>query len=67
MIKISLAAARVNAKLSQAEAAKKMHVSKNTLVNWEKGRIIPSFASLQTLSEIYGIPTDNIFLSNEST
>ena len=35
---ISLAAARVNAGLTQEAAAKKMSISKNTLVNWEKGK-----------------------------
>ena len=59
---ISLAAARVNAGLTQEAVAKKMKISKNTLVNWEKGKITPSFASLQALSHIYKIPTDNIFL-----
>lgn len=36
-LQISLAAARVNAGLTQEEVVKKMHISKNTLVNWEKG------------------------------
>lgn len=66
-IKITLAAARVNAKMTQAEVAEKMHVSKLTIINWENDRIIPSFASLQMLSSIYGIPVDNIFLRTEST
>lgn len=35
--KISLAAARVNAGLTQDEVAKRMHVSKTTILNWEKG------------------------------
>lgn len=64
---ISLAAARVNAGLTQEAVAKKMKISKNTLVNWEKGKIAPSFASLQALSHIYKIPTDNIFLPTKST
>lgn len=36
-LQISLAAARVNAGLTQEEVAKNMKISKNTLVNWEKG------------------------------
>ena len=33
--KISMAAARVNAKLTQSEVAEIMKVSKQTIVNWE--------------------------------
>ena len=66
-IQISLAAARVNAGLTQDEVAKKMRVSKCTLVNWEKGKSTPSFASLQALSCLYNMPTDNIFLLIKST
>lgn len=61
-IKISLAAARVNARLTQEEVAKKMHVSKKTIINWEKGVVVPSFATINALSDIYKIPENNIFL-----
>lgn len=61
-IQISLAAARVNAKLTQEEVAKKMHVTKQTLVNWEKNKNKPKPAQFYLLCEIYGIPRDNIFL-----
>lgn len=66
-LQISLAAARVNAGLTQDEVAKKMKISKTTLVNWEKGKNTPSFASLQALSHLYDMPTDNIFLPIKST
>lgn len=65
-LQISLAAARVNAGLTQEEAAKKMKVSKNTLVNWEKGTSEPSVTQGRKLSAIYNIPLDNIFLSSKS-
>lgn len=67
ILQISLAAARVNAGLTQEEVAKKMKISKNTLVNWEKGKSTPSFASLQSLSYLYKMPADNIFLPMKST
>lgn len=60
-LKISLAAARVNAGMTQAEVAGKMGVSKKTIINWEKGVVKPSFANLYTLSSLYRIPQDNIF------
>lgn len=67
VLQISLAAARVNAKLTQEEAAKKMKIGKRTIINWEKGAVIPSFADVNLLSQIYNIPIDNIFLNNKST
>ena len=66
-LQISLAAARVNAGMTQEEVAEKMRISKQTIVNWEKGRVIPSFATVQALSSLYGIPMDNIFLKTKST
>lgn len=66
-IQISLAAARVNAGMTQEDVARAMHVSKNTIVNWEKGKITPSFATLNTLALLYNIPANNIFLPFKST
>ena len=56
---ISLAAARVNAGLTQAEAAEKAHVS--------DGDTFPSFANVELLCRIYGISSDYIFLPTKST
>lgn len=61
-IKISLAAARVNAKLTQLDVATKMHVSRQTVVNWENGKVIPKPAELEMMCRLYNFPVDNIFL-----
>lgn len=61
-LQISLAAARVNAGLTQDDVAKHMKVSKKTIVNWEKGKVKPSLATIKMLSLLYNIPIDNIFL-----
>ena len=66
-LQISLAAARVNAKMTQEDVANRMKIGKRTIINWEKGVTVPSFADLSMLSSIYGIPVDNIFLLNKST
>lgn len=66
-IQISLASARVNAGLTQEEVAKRLKISKKTLLNWEKGRTNPSFSTLSTLSNLYCIPIDNIFLPKTFT
>lgn len=67
MLQISLASARVNSEMTQDEVAKLMGVSKTTIVNWEKGRVIPGIPELSMLCEIYRIPKDNIFLPTKST
>lgn len=66
-LKISLAAARVNANLTQDEVSRRLHVGKRTVVNWEKGKSTPSFIVLNALSNLYGIPIDNIILPKKST
>lgn len=66
-IQISLAAARVNAGMTQEDVARKMHVSKQTIVNWEKGKIIPGVPQMEMMSRMYNIPQDNIFLPHELT
>lgn len=60
--KISLVAARVNANLTQTDVANIMGVSKQTIINWEKGKIKLKPAQLKMLLDIYKISQDNIFL-----
>ena len=66
-LQISLAAARVNARMTQAEVAEKLRISKQTVNNWENGKSSPSFATLNTLAGMYRIPVEYIFLPIIST
>lgn len=66
MPRISLESARVNAKLTQAELAKELGISKNTVNNWENGRGEPSLSQLRKISELSGIPMDFIFVPDKS-
>lgn len=66
-IKISLAAARVNAGLTQTDVAERLHISKQTIVNWEKGKTKLKVAEFEMLARIYKIPQDYIFLPYDST
>lgn len=59
-MKVTLAALRVNAGLSQREAASRAGVTQQTLVNWEKGRVDPPFRMVQELCTIYGCTVDNV-------
>lgn len=65
-IKISLAAARVNAGLTQSDVSKKMHISKQTIVNWEKGISEPKISQMDELLNLYKISRDYIFLPFKS-
>lgn len=66
MIKISLRAARVNAELTQDNAAKALGISHSTLVKWEKHPdIIPAYR-WKIISELYRIPVECLlFLPND--
>ena len=66
-LRITLAAARVNAGLTQTDVADLMKISKQTLVNWENGKVIPKQAQLFMLSDIYKIPMENISLPKRLT
>lgn len=57
---ISLAAARVNAGMTQEEVSNLMRVSKNTVVNWEKGASEPTISQARRLAEYLNISLDRI-------
>lgn len=65
-LQISLAAARVNAGLTQEEVAKALKVGKQTIGSWEKGRSEPKMSQSRKLSELYNVPLDYIFLQSKS-
>jgi transcriptional regulator with XRE-family HTH domain len=60
MYKVSLAAARVNAGLSQKEAAQLLSVSNVTLARWEKGESFPSALQVEKICRLYSAPYDCI-------
>lgn len=65
-LKISLAAARVNAGLNQREAAKKLNIDAATLRNYEKGRQVPKWNTVKLMEQVYGITADYIFFGKIS-
>lgn len=58
--KITLKAARVNAKLTQKEAAKKLKISNKTLCNWENGASMPKADKIDAICALYSIPYDQL-------
>lgn len=64
-LKISLAAARVNAGYTQAEVAKMLHKTPQTIVNWENGKSLIDTANFVFLCKLYKIPQSFIFIPNK--
>lgn len=58
--KISLASARVNAKLTQAQVAEEMNCAISTVRNWEKGITFPKQPAIEKLCKLYDTPYDLI-------
>lgn len=66
--KISLAAVRTNANLSQSELARMIDVDRTTIINWEKGKTKISSPWLMAFAKACNdFPVDYIFLPFKST
>lgn len=64
MIKISMAAARVNAGLTQKQLASVCGVSESTIISWESGKSVPRIDMLPVLESAYGLPIDYVRFTN---
>lgn len=65
-MKISLKAARVNANLTQEDAAKQLRKGKQTITNWENGYTTIDTANFMALCSLYGVRPNDIFLPKRS-
>lgn len=67
MPKMTLKAARINAGLTQNDAAKKLNVSNKTLSNWENYISTPNANKIDAICTLYNISYDNvIFFKQEN-
>lgn len=57
---ISLKAARVNANLTQKEAANRIGVAKDTIRNWERGKHYPPADKLEIMLNVYDVKYDDL-------
>lgn len=46
--------------LTQENVAEKIHVSRQTISNWENGRNLPDLSSLILISEVYAVSLDEL-------
>ena len=63
--KITPAAARVTAGLSQDEAAKLLNVSKETVSNYERGKTVPDWDTVKHIEDVYNFPSDFIIFGEQ--
>ena len=59
-MKLSLKMARQMRNLKQAEAAKLIGISTDTLSNYERGKSYPDVPILKRIEEVYGIPYNRL-------
>lgn len=59
-IQITLTAARVNAGLTQKEAAERLGLNVGTLRNYEKGVSFPDVPMIQKIEELYGVSYNDL-------
>lgn len=59
-MQINLRAARVNANLTQEEAAKHLGISKGTLASYESNRTKPNIEMAKKMALLYGVTVDDI-------
>ena len=65
-MKITMKAARVNANLTQIEAAKKLGISESTIINWENGKTAPKANKIPLICDVYNCEPHNItFLTSK--
>ena len=64
---ITLKSARVNKNLTQAEAAKMLDISVDTLSNYERGKSYPDVPIIKRMEDLYGIPYSEIIFCPENT
>lgn len=66
-LRITLKAARTNARLTQQEAADKIGVTVDTIGNWERAKSFPNALQIRRIEEIYGVPYDGLIFLPKNT
>lgn len=67
MYKVTMAAARVNAGYSQAQAGELIGVGRQTVLNWENGISTIDVPHFKKMCEVYKVPEKCIILPKKST
>ena len=57
---ISVAAARKNAEMTQAETAKALNIAKGTYCNYENGKTQPTIEMAEKIASLFGMTLNQI-------
>lgn len=60
---MTLKEARESARYTKRAVAKKLNITEQTLLNWEKGKSKPDVAQFVYLCKIYGVSADDVLQS----
>ena len=66
-MKLTLKAARINAGLTQSEAAQKLGIEPGTLSSYERGKHFPNVPVIKKIEDLYGVPFGDLIFSDEGT
>lgn len=58
MLNLQIRALRLSRKMSQVELAQALHVTKQSVSNWENDNIQPSIDMLVKIAEVFSVSTD---------
>lgn len=58
---------RIEKQLTQDQLAKKLHVTKDTIIEWEDDILYPDISDLVKLAKLLGFSLDDLFLTDNQT
>lgn len=58
---------RTEAKLTQKQLAKRVHISRQVVSKWESGQAIPTIEKLQQFSDLFHVSLDELIKQEESS
>lgn len=60
MLGVQIKRLRESRNLTQVQLAEALHVSKQSICNWENENILPSIEMLIKLAQVFGVSTDHL-------
>lgn len=66
-MQVTLKAARINAGMTQREAADKIGVTVDTIGNWERGKSFPNVIQIPAIEGTYHVRYDDLIFLPEKT
>jgi len=66
-LQVTLKAARVNAGITQEQAAEIIGISRSLIQNWERGKSFPDAMHLKKIENAYGVSYDDIIFLPSKT